>query len=123
MAEIVKFDPKGGPIHADVHCGFAQDGAYVLTLWSGNSIVQRWEGNFLNPDDDSFQMPGTPAEQAGRLLQCRAEIGIVPPITKYAILMTVWQDDKKLATLAQTGEESKDVLVGVNLFARIEAAS
>ena len=119
-AQIVSFDPKGGPISAEIRCGYAQDGAYILTLWGDNKIVERFEGNFLDPQDDTHKFAGTAGSHAGRLIQCRSEIGITPPIMHYALIMTLWQNGLALAVLTATGEEKAMMLVTLNLFARLQ---
>lgn len=117
----VAFDADGAALKAEIRCGHAQEGAYILTLWQGNQIVKRWEGTFLNPDDDSYTLPGNAREHVGRLLQCKAEIGLTPPITKYALLLTLWQGAQRLDVLTESGDGVGQTLVPVNLFARLQA--
>jgi hypothetical protein len=119
-AQIVFFDPKGGPISVEIRCGYAQDGAYILTLWGENKIIERFEGNFLDPHDDTHKFAGTPSSHAGQLIQCRAEVGITPPITRYAVIMTIWQNDMAAGVLTTTGDETVMSLVTINLFARLQ---
>lgn len=119
--ENVDFNPSGNPIKAEITCGFAQDGAYILTLWDGNQIVQRWEGNFLNTDDDAYVLPGPASSHDGRVLQCRAEVSIEPPIDDYSFKMTLTQDGAEIAVVEESGKAPLGSLKGVNLFARLAA--
>lgn len=120
MVQEIVIDRNGAKVKAEIRIGYAHEGAYVLTLWAKNEIKQRWEGNFIDPTDDTYTLPGTAKEQVGRLLQCRAEIGIVPGIEKWALLVTIWQGNQKVGVMSDSGEVSADqVLVPVNLFARL----
>jgi len=120
MAETVLFNPKAGPVSVEIRSGHAQDGSYVLTLWNQNTVAERFEGNFLDPHDDTHQLTTTPKSLVGRLLQARAEIGITPPITRYALIVTLFQDGLSIGSLSRSGEERDRLTVPVNLFARLE---
>ncbi len=113
----VTFKKKGGPITAEIRCGFAQTGAYILTLWDNNDVEERWEGNFLHPHDDSYELPKPVSSNDGRLLQCRAELGILGDVTQWALIMTLWQDGMKLDDVSDSGDAGDDLLVTVNLWA------
>lgn len=119
----VQFDTSGGPVGVDVRCGQAQDGAYVLTLWDGNEVVKRWEGNFLNPDDDHYTLPEPTSAHAGRVLQCKFEISIEPPIDEYDASMTLSQDGDELDTLREAGQAPSGSVKSVNLFARLKGSA
>jgi hypothetical protein len=119
-AQTVLFDPDGGPISAEIRCGYAQEGSYILTLWETNQVVERFEGNFLDPHDDTHQFTGKANAHAGRLIQCRVEIGITPPITEYAIIVTIWQDGMSIGSLPKSGDAGTATTVGLNLFARLQ---
>jgi len=119
-AKTVTFNPKGGPLSAEIRCGHAQDGSYVLTLWDKNKVFERFEGNFLDPNDDTHPFTGKASTHAGRLVQCRIEVGITPPITLYAVLLTFWQDGANIGALTESGDAGTANTVGVNLFARLE---
>ena len=120
MAEIVPFDPKGPPLRAEIRCGHAQAGAYILKLWDGNKVVQREEGTFFDPSEDSYVLKGTAAKQSGRLLQCTAELEIIPPIKQYVLLVTIWQGDEKVAVLTASGETDEPQVMR-SLYARFAA--
>jgi hypothetical protein len=113
----ISFDRDGLALSAEVKLGFAQEGAYILTLWSGNQITERWEGNFLNSDDDAYDLSGNAADYDGRILQARFEIGIVPPIDQYAATLVLTQGEQVLDTIEEQGNANGQTFVGVNLFA------
>jgi hypothetical protein len=116
----VTFDPKGPQLEAEVRSGFAQAGAYVLTLWDHNKVQSRWEGTFFNPDDDTFTLPGKAAEQNGRLVQCLFSVEILPPEKRYALMLTIWQGSQKVGVLTEAGETSESQVMK-NLYARLVA--
>ena len=120
MATKVLFDPKGPALEADVRIGFAQAGAYVLKLFDGNEVVQRWEGTFFNPDDDRYALPGTAKENNGRLLQCRFGVEIIPPEDQYALMLTIMQGTQKLAVITVAGQTSEPEVTR-SLFAELMA--
>jgi hypothetical protein len=121
MAEIVPVDPKGPQLTVEVRCGHAQAGAYVLKLWDANEVVQREEGTFFDPTDDTYKLTGTAAKQVGRLLQCTAELEIIPPIKQFALLMTVWQGSKRVGPVLTASGETDEPQVTRSLFARFTA--
>ena len=116
----VHLNPTGSSVEVEVRCGQAQEGAYVLTLWDGNTKVARWEGNFLNTDDDKYTLPGDASEQDGRILQCKFEIGITPPITRYHAEMEVMQNGTSVEILDESGDGAGRNLVPVNLFGNLK---
>jgi hypothetical protein len=120
-APDITFDPKGPRLEAEVRCGFAQAGAYVLTLWDQNQVHTRWEGTFFDPSDDTHALPGKAAEHNGRIVQCLFSVEIIPPNKQYALLLTIWQGDKKLGVLTAAGETDQPEVIK-NLFARLVAA-
>ena len=117
----VYYDRSGPPLSAEVRTGHAQEGAYALTLWEGNDKIERWEGNFLNPDDDSYPLPGVAADHDGRLLQAKIEIGLIPPVTTYSAVLIVRQGSQDLDTVDEEGDGGDRSLVPVNLFAHLKA--
>jgi hypothetical protein len=123
MAETVLFHPDGGPVSVEIRSGYAQDGSYILTLWDANTVAERFEGNFLDPHDDTHRLKTKAAALEGRLLQARAEIGITPPITRYAVIVTLFQDGLSLGSLTSSGEARGQITVAVNLFARLQPGS
>jgi hypothetical protein len=88
------FDPAGGVLTATITSGQAQPGSYELLLWEANSntILMDERGNFLNDDDDTFELPLPTTANDGRLVECIATAVITPPITNYALRLSIKQD-------------------------------
>ena len=120
MVQEVMFDGSGSQLKVEIRCGHAQAGAYVLTLWNRNDVHQRWEGTFFNPDDDTYKLPGRAATHDGRLLQCLFSVEIIPPVQKFALMMTIWQGTQKLGVVTDSGETDASQ-VTKNLFAQLVA--
>lgn len=87
------FKPDGGPVVVDVFCIPKRDGSYTLTLWKKdeNAYLQRWEGNFVNIDDDVFHLP-TPNDHDGRILEVLATVAVPPGVGPSDVGMIVSQD-------------------------------
>ena len=119
MAETLFFDPEGGAVSVEIRSGHAQDGSYSITLWSENKVAERFEGNFIDPHDDTHKLKTQAKSLDGRLLQARAEIGITPPITQFAVIVTLFQDGMSIGSLTRSGNEPTRITVPVNLFARL----
>lgn len=119
MAEKVFFDPEGGPVSVEIRSGHAQDGSYIITLWNENKVAERFEGNFVDPHDDTHKLKTQAKSLDRRLLQARAEIGITPPITQFAVIVTLFQDGMSIGSLTRSGNEPTRITVPVNLFARL----
>jgi hypothetical protein len=120
--KTVRFKKNGGPIVADIKCGYAQPGAYTLLLWEANvnQVVMEKKGNFLNPDDDSYELPLPNELNHGRLLDCLTTVVITPPIKDYQIDLKISQDGKILGV--ETGSGRSDAItVLVELFVKLEA--
>jgi hypothetical protein len=103
--QVARFNPQGGPIRARVSCGFAQPGAYDVFLWEAgkNEIVMEKKGNFLNADDDEYDLPGSNAKHDGRHVQALVTVAITPPELHYAVALSVSQDGATLATDLKSG--------------------
>ncbi len=93
------FDPTGGPILAGISCAPSRDGSYSLTLWEAteNSVVNRFKGNFINPDDDTYELPGSPTEHQGRLLEALVVVAVPHGVGPSTISLKVVQDGAELA--------------------------
>ncbi len=93
------FDPHGGPIKAEVRCEPNRDGSYSLTIWDAgeNSIVKRWKGNFINTDDDQYELPGNSQDHKGRLLEALVVVAIPAGVGPSVVSLTVDQDGNRLA--------------------------
>ena len=120
MATEVKFDPSGAALKAEVRCGHAQAGAYILKIWKANNVVQKEEGTFFDPDDDTYELTGSIEEQAGRLVQCTATVELIPPIKQYALLMTIRQGNQQIGALTFSGETDAPQITS-SLFAKLVA--
>ena len=121
MTEVI-FRKDGGPIVAEVKCGYAQAGAYNLLLWEAdiNKVVMRQEGNFINPDDDSYQLPTPNEDNDGRIVDCLATINLTPPIKDYQVDLKIYQDDKELGVDRASGQ-SDATTVTVRLFKTLKS--
>ncbi len=118
--KTVEFNKAGGPVTVEVRCGQAQDGAYIITLWNRNSIAERHEGNFLNTDDDAYELGGTAEGHDGHTVQCKAEINIEPGNPRYALTLQVRQDGAVLDVVEESGTAAEGTLKAVNLFAELK---
>lgn len=120
--EVIRFKKGGPPLVAEVTCGYAQEGAYALYLWEAgtNAMVKKWRGNFLNPEDDAYELPKPNSKHDGRLVECLTTIVVTPPIKKYAVFLKVSQGGSKLGVVSASGETDQPA-VTVDLFAKLEA--
>ena len=89
----IPFNPEGGPVEVEVISGFAQPGSYTFLLWKAgsNSVLWRQEGNFLNPADDRYTLPGGADEQAGRIVECITTLVLVPPLLDWSVTIRYYQ--------------------------------
>ena len=119
--QTIQFAKEGGPVVADVTCGQAQEGSYNLLLWEAdrNLIVKQYPGNFMNPDDDSYDLPTPNQANDGRILECLTTVVVTPPIKKYAVsrsggVDTSWQGSVLLRDIADVqrlrGEDGPNLL-------------
>lgn len=120
--KTVKIDPNGGPVTAEVRCGFAQPGSYTLLLWAANEnrVLQRWDGNFINSDDDAYVLPGDGAGHDGRIVQCIATLVITPPIRDYQVDLEISQGGRVLGGDSARGSNASGA-VPVTLFVELAA--
>jgi len=120
--KTAKFNKNGGTIIAEITCGYAQPGAYTLLLWEANEnkIVMEKKGNFINPDDDSYELPLPSKDNDGRLVDCLITIVITPPIKDYQADLTISQDENILGSETASGQ-SDGATVTVELFVKLES--
>ncbi len=120
---VARFDPEGGPLSARVSSGFAQPGSYDLILWEAgvNRIVMERQGNFLNADDDEYELPGENSEQEGRFVQALVTVAITPPGRNYSVRVTVLQDQQVLAVDAKEGTAAPGDAVTRTLWVKLES--
>lgn len=120
--QTVTFNPGGGPLVADIRCGFAQPGAYTLLLWESNQnlVVMEKRGNFINADDDAYELPTPTAQNDGRLAECIATVVVTPPIKDYVVSLVISQDGRELGADTATGQSDGGV-VPIDLFVNLRA--
>ncbi len=121
--QTIQFAKEGGPVVAEVTCGQAQEGSYNLLLWEAerNLIVKQYPGNFMNPDDDSYDLPTPNQANDGRILECLTTVVVTPPIKKYAVSLTLSQDGRRLGVVKAAGETDQPSQT-VDLFAQLVVA-
>ena len=122
MAVTARFDSAGGPISAEVTCAPNRDGSYTLTLWaaSTNDRIERWRGNFLNPQDDEYELPGAPSDHDGRLLEALVVVAVPPGVGPSDVALTVKQDGAEIAREVQPVPPGSPGAMR-DLFVRLEA--
>lgn len=108
MAEF-KFNPADpSPLKVKITYYGKLQAAYIYTLWEGDSnvIVQRHEGNNLNPQDDVYELPLPTADHNGRIIEVRSSfIGTYPEThPDYQIDVEVFQGDALLGTDTDSGK-------------------
>lgn len=118
----IKFKRTGGPVIAEITCGYAQPGSYTLLLWEANEnkIVMEKRGNFINPDDDAYALPTPNSENDGRIIECIATVVIIPGIKKYNVELKLYQGGRELKPQIADSNESNSPSVTVDLFARLK---
>lgn len=98
--ESIPFHPDGPPLAVRVACGEAQIGRFDLRLFEADGRTPvpgcRWQGEFAGPDADNFALPGPAVANTGRIIRCRARIGILPPMTTFDLRLAVEQGDGEL---------------------------
>jgi hypothetical protein len=118
--EIAKYKKNSGAIYAEVKAGFAQPGSYSIFLWEANvnQVVEKYEGNFINTDDDKFKMPEPIAENNGRIVDVGVTFKIIPPIKDYFAEVIITQDGNKIGSDQQQGttnEQTKSLKLIIQL--------
>lgn len=118
--ETSKFKKDGGAIYAEVKAGYAQPGSYTIFLWEANAnrVVEKYEGNFINTDDDKFKLPEPIKENNGRIVDVGITFKIVPPIKDYFAEVIITQDGNKIGGDEQQGitnEQTKSLKLLVQL--------
>ena len=118
--ETAKFKKDGGAIFADVKAGFAQPGSYSIFLWEANTnqVVEKYEGNFINTDDDKFKLPQPISDNNNRIVDVGVTFKITPPIKDYFAEVIITQDGNKIGGDQQQGttdEQTKSLKLLVQL--------
>ncbi len=120
--KIATFDPAGGPITVAVACTPNRNGSYTILLWESgrNQIVREYAGNFLNTDDDSYQLDPPVHSHDGRLVEALIVVAIPDGVGPSDVSLTVTQDGAELARgVAVVPPGSPGQMV--DLFVRLEA--
>ncbi len=120
--KTVQFDSTLGGLSVNIACGFAQQGSYTITAWKGKNSTIIGRGNFFDPSDDLFSLPGNPADYDGQVIQCVATIGLIPPIRNYSALMEVMQNGARIGFDIAAGE-STDPAVTRPIFLTLKAGN
>jgi len=122
----VEFDLDGPPLTAEVRSGFGQLGSYRLLLWEAESnvVLEDWPGNFLNPDDDEYPLPGPPAHQHNRICEALISLALVPPHT-FDVSLVIHQGDEEIGSVEDIDEEgdpdaNKPKQVWFDLFLKLK---
>ena len=120
--KIVKFDKSGGSIIAEITCGYEQPGAYTLLLWEANKnkIVMEKKGNFINSDDDSYELPIPNEGNNERIIDCLSTLVITPPIQDYQIGLKIIQDGNVLEKETASGSSAQPT-ISVEQFVKLVA--
>ena len=116
----VTFSAQGGSLFAEVRSGHANPGAYTLLLWEKNSndrAMPDRRGNFINTDDDIYELPGAAAENDGRIVE--SFITVSPPKPgdgQYYVAVRIIQDQVLLDEISYAGR-TDDPTVTIDLYA------
>ncbi|MFN2397756.1 MAG: hypothetical protein ABR543_03775 [Gemmatimonadaceae bacterium] len=98
--DTARFEVKGTtPLKVQIVATNVRAGSYTLLLWEAgkNIIVVEHRGNFINAEDDVFDLPLPNKANIRRLVECIVT-AVAPPNRKGSIGLTVSQDGTKLAT-------------------------
>jgi len=106
----VKFNENGGPIIVEVKCGHAQIGTYTILLWESNDVLKEWKGNFINPEDDLYELPSPNKRNSGRIVDCLFTITLTPPIKDYYVELRIMQDGKELGIEKASGQSDIETI-------------
>jgi hypothetical protein len=118
--KVAVFDPAGGPLSATITSGQAQPGSYELLLWEANvnKVLMDERGNFLNSDDDTYELPLPNTQNHGRIVECIATAVITPPITNYALRLSIQQDGVEIG-LDEAADKATVPTVTADLFVQL----
>ena len=96
--KIARYDPAGGPISAGVTCVPNRNGSYTIMLWkaSENAVVAKYQGNFLNADDDEYDLDEPNSAHDGRLIEALVVVAIPPGVGPSNVTLTLSQDGAEL---------------------------
>jgi hypothetical protein len=118
--ETAKFKKNSGVISVEIKSGFAQPGSYSILLWEANTnqVLHKYEGNFINTDDDKFELPLPVADNDGRIIDAGVTFKITPPVSDYFAEIIVIQDGNKIGgdqEQGKTDDQTKSLKLLVQL--------
>ena len=118
--QSIKFNSNGGTISITLSAGQAQTGSYEFRLWEAgsNQMVIQNHGNFLNDDNDTYELPTPNTGNNGRLVQGIFTIALLPPNNNYSATMKVVQDGKTLGDVTTSGSSDQPSVI-LNLYASL----
>ncbi len=119
--KIIEFNENGGPIVAEVTSGFAQPGSYTLLVWEANEnkVIMEKKGNFINPDDDAYNLPTPNDANDGRIVESIITVAITPSLEEYNVSLKISQDGQELGSENRTGTSSSTTET-VDLFVQLK---
>ena len=122
--DVALYDLNGGPLVAGIACSPNRNGSYTIMLWEANKneIVVELPGNFINSDDDVYELRGSLAEHDGRLVEALAVVSIPAGVGPSDVSLAILQDGRLLARQEQLVPPGSAGQM-VDLFIRLEAAS
>ena len=120
--QTVLFNGDGGTISAEVRCGFANPGSYILRLWekdSNDKAMPDVEGNFINADDDEHDLPDPASLNEGRIVETFVTMSPLPGTKQYFASLRIIQDNQLLADVSVSNATDQHS-VTVDLFVKLE---
>lgn len=121
--ETAKFNKNGGPIEVEIKAGYAQPGTYSLFLWEANinKVIFEKPGNFINTDDDKYQLPLPIKDNDGRIIDVGITFVLTPPIEDYYAEVIVTQDGEIIGKDSVQGSSSEQTK-SIKLLIQLEKA-
>lgn len=118
--ETAKFKKSGGPIEVEIKAGYAQPGTYSLFLWEANvnEVIFEKKGNFINTDDDKYQLPLPNEKNDGRIIDVGITFVLTPPIEDFYGEVIVTQDGEiigKDSVQGSSSEQTKSIKILIQL--------
>ena len=104
----VKFDPTNpSALRIAINYEGVIQASYIYTLWEADSnvIVERHEGNNLNPDDDKYKLPQPNIQNNGRVIEVRSSfVGLDKDnYSDYKIEIGFFQGAEKIGSGEEAG--------------------
>ncbi|HVN58745.1 MAG TPA: hypothetical protein VMT63_10630 [Bacteroidales bacterium] len=102
------FNPEGEPLKMQVvYKNGVIDAVYNITLSEkeSNSVVEDFDGNNLNPEDDVYALPGPVVDNDGRLIILTNKFyGLdLEKSNKYEIALEIFQGGTLISTNTDSG--------------------